>query len=128
MSTIIASNISDGTTSVASTYVVNGSAKAWVNFNGTSTVAIRDSMNVGSITDNGSGDYTANFTAAMSDANYAMTACAEVVNGSGTQINSVGTLRVSSGTSYYTGSIRVVTNEGATQRVDSGVVSLAIFR
>ena len=128
MSTIIASNISDGTTSVASTYVVNGSAKAWVNFNGNGTVAIRGSMNVGSITDNGSGDYTANFTAAMSDANYAMTACAEVVNGSGTQINSVGTLRVSSGTSYYTGSIRVVTNEGTTQRVDSGVVSLAIFR
>jgi hypothetical protein len=51
MSTIIASNISDGTTSVASTYVVNGSAKAWVNFNGTGTVAIRDSLNVGSITD-----------------------------------------------------------------------------
>jgi hypothetical protein len=44
MSTIIASNISDGTTSVASTYVVNGSAKAWVNFNGTGTVAIRDSL------------------------------------------------------------------------------------
>jgi hypothetical protein len=72
MSTIIASNISDGTTSVASTYVVNGSAKAWVNFNGTGTVAIRDSLNVGSITDNGTGHYTCNFTAAMSDANYSV--------------------------------------------------------
>jgi hypothetical protein len=72
MSTIIASNISDGTTSVPSTYVVNGSAKAWVNFNGTGTVAIRDSFNVGSITDNGTGDYTVNFTTAMLDANYAV--------------------------------------------------------
>jgi hypothetical protein len=45
-------------------------ARAWVNFNGTGTVAIRASGNVTSITDNGTGDYTANFTTAMSDANY----------------------------------------------------------
>lgn len=46
-------------------------AKAWVNFNGTGTVAIRASGNVSSITDNGTGDYTVNFTNAMADANYA---------------------------------------------------------
>jgi hypothetical protein len=45
--------------------------KAWVNFNGTGTVAIRASYNVSSITDNGTGDYTVNFTTAMADANYA---------------------------------------------------------
>jgi hypothetical protein len=45
-------------------------ARAWVNFNGTGTVAIRASGNVSSITDNGTGDYTVNFTTAMSDANY----------------------------------------------------------
>ena len=44
--------------------------KAWVNFNGTGTVAIRASFNVSSITDNGVGDYTVNFTNAMTDANY----------------------------------------------------------
>ena len=44
--------------------------KAWVNFNGTGTVAIRASGNVSSITDNGTGDYTVNFTNAMADANY----------------------------------------------------------
>jgi hypothetical protein len=45
--------------------------RAWVNFNGTGTVAIRESGNVSSITDNGgSGDYTVNFTTAMPDANY----------------------------------------------------------
>lgn len=45
-------------------------ARAWVNFNGTGTVAIRASGNVTSITDNGTGDYTVNFTTAMPDANY----------------------------------------------------------
>ena len=46
------------------------SARAWVNFNGTGTVAIRASVNVSSITDNGTGQYTINFTTAMPDANY----------------------------------------------------------
>ena len=45
--------------------------QAWVNFNGTGTVAIRASYNVSSITDNGTGNYTVNFTNAMSDVNYA---------------------------------------------------------
>jgi hypothetical protein len=44
-------------------------ARSWVNFNGTGTVAIRASVNVSSITDNGTGDYTVNFTTAMPDAN-----------------------------------------------------------
>jgi hypothetical protein len=48
--------------------------RAWVNFNGTGTVAIRASGNVTSITDNGTGDYTVNFTAAMPDANYEVNA------------------------------------------------------
>ena len=47
-----------------------GVCRAWVNFNGTGTVAIRASFNVSSITDNGTGDYTANFTTAMTDASY----------------------------------------------------------
>jgi hypothetical protein len=49
---------------------IDGLAKAWVNFNGTGTVAIRASLNVSSITDNGTGDYTVNFTTAFADANY----------------------------------------------------------
>jgi len=62
-----------GNNSIATSVVASGSAKAWVNFNGTSTVAIRASNNVASITDNGSGDYTANITSAITDANYAVT-------------------------------------------------------
>ena len=45
-------------------------AKAWVNFNGEDTLAVRDSHNVSSVTDNATGDYTVNFTSAMADANY----------------------------------------------------------
>lgn len=50
-------------------------AQVWVNFNGTGTVAIRASYNVSSITDNGTGDYTVNFTNALADANYAVSRC-----------------------------------------------------
>jgi hypothetical protein len=52
--------------SVATAY----GCRAWVNFNGTGTVAIRASGNVTSITDNGTGNYTVNFTTAMPDGNY----------------------------------------------------------
>lgn len=48
--------------------------KAWVNFNGTGTVAIRAAYNVTSITDGGTGIYTINFTTALSDANYSISA------------------------------------------------------
>ena len=57
--------------------------RAWVNFNGTGTVAIRASGNVSSITDNGVGDYTVNFTTAMPDANYNMVGS----SASGTSVN-----------------------------------------
>ena len=53
-------------------------ALAWVNFNGTGTVAIRSSYNVSSITDNGTGDYTLNFTTATTDANYAIAGSCQV--------------------------------------------------
>ena len=59
---------------------VTTNALAWVNFNGTGTVAIRSSYNVSSITDNGTGDYTVNFATALSDANY----CAVMDCSSGT--------------------------------------------
>jgi len=66
MSTLTISNLSDGTTTVATSYITNGSAKAWVNFNGTGTIAIRTSQGVTSLTDNGTGDYTVNFSTSFS--------------------------------------------------------------
>jgi hypothetical protein len=70
MSTLTVSNVSDGTLSIPTTYVTNGSAKAWVNFNGTGTIAARDSLNLSSLTDNGTGDYTVNFSSAFGAVDY----------------------------------------------------------
>lgn len=60
---------------------VTTNALAWVNFNGTGTVAIRSSYNVSSITDNGTGDYTINFATALADANYAVIAPCVSISG-----------------------------------------------
>ena len=67
---IVVSTLNNDTGVLATQNGMTGIAKAWVNFNGTGTVAIRDSFNVSSITDNGTGDYTVNFTTAMPNANY----------------------------------------------------------
>lgn len=60
--------------SVATAY----GCRAWVNFNGSGTVAIRDSGNVSSVTDNAAGDYSVNFTTSMPDANYSVSGMAGV--------------------------------------------------
>jgi hypothetical protein len=61
-----------GTSSVDMDYVVNGTAKSWVNFNGTGTIATRDSLNVASLTDEGTGAYQTNLTTSLDNANYAV--------------------------------------------------------
>ncbi len=55
--------------SVDTQYVVNGSAKAWVNFNGTGTIATRDSLNVSGLVDNATGTYTVSYSNSFSDGN-----------------------------------------------------------
>jgi hypothetical protein len=85
------STLNDDAGVLATQNGMTGIAKAWVNFDGTGTVAIRGSFNVSSITDNGTGDYTVNFTTAMPDANYSVNATARVVSGTSgiyAQINS----------------------------------------
>jgi hypothetical protein len=67
--------------STASGSAPSYSARAWVNFNGTGTVAIRASGNVSSITDSGVGNYTVNFATSMPDANYATSAIAIYTSG-----------------------------------------------
>jgi hypothetical protein len=70
MSTVKANdltNVTGGIPTVKSQQLI---PTAWINFNGTGTVAIRDSEGVSSISDNGSGDYTVNFATAMANANY----------------------------------------------------------
>jgi hypothetical protein len=59
--------------SLDTSYVVNGSAKVWCAFDGTGTIAIRDSFNTASITDNNTGIHTVNYTSALVNAEYAVT-------------------------------------------------------
>lgn len=99
--------------------------RAWVNFNGTGTVAIRASGNVSSITDNGTGDYTLNFTTALPDANYAVAGTAGV--GGTTAFNSV---IVGNGTaSMATGSCRINTRNISGASVnDVDQIQVAVHR
>jgi N-methylhydantoinase B/oxoprolinase/acetone carboxylase alpha subunit len=73
--TLTISTLSDGTNSTSSTNCIQGSAKAWVNFNGASPT-VRASYNVSSVTRASAGQYTVNFTTAFSDTNYAVVASA----------------------------------------------------
>jgi hypothetical protein len=73
MSTLVAQTISNGTVSTSSANVIQGSAKAWVNYNGVAGT-ISGSFNVGSVTKNSTGNYTINFTNAFSDTNYSVAA------------------------------------------------------
>ena len=68
MSTIRVDNF--GPSAGGTTYSAGGIAKAWVNFNGQSTVSIRDSLNVGSITDTGAGSFEINFSSSFANINY----------------------------------------------------------
>ncbi len=80
---------------------INGAqlAKAWVNFNGTGTVAIRDSYNVSSITDLGVGEYTVNFSTALNNTNYCAVGSSRIVVGSRTSVIGF--------TNYTTTSVRI---------------------
>jgi len=60
--------------SIATSFIAGGSAKAWTNFNGTGTIAHRDSFNCGSLTDRGTGEYDISFTTNMGNANHCPTA------------------------------------------------------
>ena len=89
--------------------------RAWVNFNGTGTVAIRASGNVSSITDNGTGDYTVNFTTGMEDANYSF----QIIAAQAWSISVY---------SQTTTSLRIGTQANTTYFIDYSNISVAIFR
>ena len=91
--------------------------RAWVNFNGTGTVAINASGNVSSITDNGAGNYTVHFTTAMPDANY----CALGSAGN----TSSGSLGIVNAANRGTGSCQIFPIVGG---VDASCIDIAIFR
>jgi len=98
--------------------------RAWVNFNGTGTVAIRASFNVSSITDNGTGDYTVNFTNALSDANYAFAGGVKLTS-DGTNYRS---LYQGSATAPAVGSCRFTTSSPSSGNGDVDIICVTIFR
>lgn len=110
------------TTAKLGTDEASGLCKAWVNFDGTSTVAIRAAYNVSSITDNGTGDYTVNFTTAMSDANYAVAGCSSAGNDS-----TVRAVQENTGSARSTTALRVETTNYVSVE-DASSVSISIFR
>lgn len=99
--------------------------RAWVNFNGTGTVAIRASGNVSSITDNAVGDYTVNMAAALVDANYSIVGWA---GGSSVTANrSANVSQMVTRTTYTSSAVAIfVRDEGGT--LDATVTCVAIFR
>ena len=96
-------------------------SRAWVNLNGTGTIAIRGSGNVSSITDVGVGDYTVNFSTAIVDANYSAFAAGDSSTTGGSHLFAVVySLATSNCNAFFT------TPAGA--RVDATIFSVAIFR
>jgi hypothetical protein len=93
-----------------------------VNFNGVGTVAIQASGNVTSITDNGVGDYTVNFTTAMADTNYAVAMC-PTNNGTGSSFIAY----LPNAGTYTTGSVKLLTSN-TTINGDSARVNVVVFR
>jgi hypothetical protein len=109
--------------SVATAY----GCRAWVNFNGTGTVAIRGSGNVSSITDNGTGDYTINLTTAMPDVNY----CTQLTGMRDSDGNGSFNATIRGGTySTYvtTSSVRILAENDSGNRVDAPYYGAAFFR
>jgi hypothetical protein len=96
---------------------LSGAAKAWVNFQGDGTVAIRDNFNVSSITDNNTGDYTVNFTTALANANYCI---------SGMAMNSNNFIAINSSTNPATSSVRVSVRNYDGSGEDGNYVCVAI--
>ena len=119
----------------ASLATISGTAplymcRAWVNFNGTGTVAIRASGNVSSITDNGTGDYTVNFTTAMVDANYAEV-CNSVLSSTTSATGSAGAYGTfaAGASTKTTSAIRTLFGNSSTgNATDTAEANVAIFR
>ena len=94
--------------------------RAWVNFNGTGTVAIRASGNVSSITDNNTGNYTVNFTTAMSDVNFASLVSINLTTDTTSIIQIIN--------NQTTSTVQMTLSKPGVANYDSAYVSVAVFR
>lgn len=99
--------------------------RAWINFNGTGTPTARASFNVSSITDNGTGTYTINFTNALPDANFAFAGTFNTTGTASTASSNDGEL---SAFNLAVGSVSMITMDGGATKGDYALVTCAIFR
>jgi len=122
--TLTLSTLSDGTNSTSATNAIQGSAKAWVNFNGT-TGAIRTSYNVSSVTRFSTGQFLVTFTNAMTDTNYCFQICARDANdGMG-----VPTAQADPTRSVTASELPIIYNYPLNQQYyDSDTITVAVFR
>lgn len=103
--------------------------RAWVNFNGTGTVAIRASFNVSSITDNGTGDYTVNFTNALPDANYAVAITASAGTNNSALVGTVkSATQYGAPSNQTTTACQIVFINYVNSLIDTGAIYVSIFR
>ena len=99
--------------------------RAWVNFDGTGTVAIRASGNVSSITDNGVGDYTINFTTGMPDANYSFSGFCTLQ----ASISAAGIVTFGNDFTMSSSSLRIKSANATTGGAqDSAYITVGVFR
>jgi hypothetical protein len=127
---VTANTLSDGTNSTSATNPIRGSAKAWVNFNGTLSTPItpRSSYNVTSITKHGTGDYTINFTNAFSDVNYTPVAMGMRDSDGNGSLNTTVRGNPTYSNSFTTTTLRILAENDSGTRVDPvyyGVVCFA---
>jgi hypothetical protein len=120
--TLTISTLSDGTNSTSSTNCIQGSAKAWVTYKGTSTQAILASYNVSSVTYSSTGNYIINLTNALADTNYAIAGSARY-SGSGAV-----TINIQQAGTLTTSAIPIIAIVTGVAAVDVTPVSVAVFR
>ena len=113
--------------SIATSVLFNGSNKAWINLNGTSTIANRDSYNISGITDNGTGDYTETFTSSMSNANYSPACVVQDDQSDTANMGGTAATIYRASTGLATGNCRIGTGvAGTSTRNDDTTLSIII--
>jgi hypothetical protein len=124
--TLVITTLSDGTNSTSATNPIKGSALVWVNFVGSSG-SVNAQYNVSSVTRNGTGDYTINFTNAMVDTNYAIAGACKLSTFGNADVAIVGFYRNTASPNLTTSARINTTNTGGSAE-DPTIVTFIVHR
>ena len=122
--TLTISTLSDGTNSTSATNCIQGSAKAWAKFVANGSITGLTSYNVSSVTYNGAGDYTINFTNSLTDANYSANITSAVTTGSSVPF----VFNRQAQTAQTASAFRMGVCNSGTASADTTLVSVSVFR